>query len=288
MMQIKHLGFTYGKNTVNECRVLEDINFEIGVGQFIGIVGVSGSGKTTLIKHLNGLLKATSGDIIYQGKSIYDKKYILSHLRKEVGLVFQYPEKQLYGQTVLKDVCVGPINMGMSKGEAEESAKECLELVGISDEYYASSPFELSGGQKRCVAIAGVLAMQPKILVLDEPAAGLDPETRKNIFDLIEKIRKEKNITIVLVSHHMEDVAQYADRVIVLNEGKIYLDGTPKKVFSHTEELRNLGIGVPQVTALTEKIIKREVLPLESVAITVDDAEKMILKNWRNRRRKEV
>lgn len=166
MMKVEHLKFTYAKKTVDECRVLNDISFSVQEGEFIGLIGSSGSGKTTLIKHLNGLLKADSGTIYFQGQNIYDKKYILSKLRKEVGLVFQYPEQQLFGKTVLADVCFGPLNLGMTKEEAEKSAKECLELVGIGEAYYYTSPFDLSGGQKRCVAIAGILAMQPKILVL--------------------------------------------------------------------------------------------------------------------------
>ncbi|MGF0032371.1 energy-coupling factor transporter ATPase [Bariatricus sp. SGI.154] len=283
MMKVEHLRFTYGKGTVNECKVLDDISFEIREGEFIGLIGSSGSGKTTLIKHLNGLLKAESGTVWFQGQNIYDKKYVLSNLRKEVGLVFQYPEHQLFGRTVLSDTCFGPLNLGMTKEEAEESAKDCLELVGIDEAYYYASPFDLSGGQKRCVAIAGVLAMKPKILVMDEPAAGLDPETKHMVFDLVEKIRRERNIAIVLVSHHMEDVANYADKVLVLHEGRLALSGTPREIFSQTHFLREIGIGVPQITTATERLIQAGI-GLGHPAVTIDEAEDIILQAFSIRR----
>lgn len=275
-MQVKNLTFTYGKRTANECKVLDNISFEIRKGEFIGLIGSSGSGKTTLIKHLNGLLKADSGDILFNGLSIYDKKYVLSKLRKEVGLVFQYPEQQLFKNTVIADVSFGPLNMGMSHEEAEESARKSLELVGIDVSYYYVSPLELSGGQKRCVAIAGVLAMNPQILVMDEPAAGLDPGTRRSIYQLVEKIKKERNIAVVLVSHHMEDVAEYADRVFVLHDHKLVREGTVKEVFSQIDYLNSIGIGVPQITNVTENL-RLKGFPIEHAAITVDEAENMIL-----------
>ena len=276
MMQVKNLTFTYGKRTANECKVLDNISFEIRKGEFIGLIGSSGSGKTTLIKHLNGLLKADSGDILFNGLSIYDKKYVLSKLRKEVGLVFQYPEQQLFKNTVIADVSFGPLNMGMLHEEAEESARKSLELVGIDVSYYYVSPLELSGGQKRCVAIAGVLAMNPQILVMDEPAAGLDPGTRRSIYQLVEKIKKERNIAVVLVSHHMEDVAEYADRVFVLHDHKLVREGTVKEVFSQIDYLNSIGIGVPQITNVTENL-RLKGFPIEHAAITVDEAENMIL-----------
>ena len=203
MLQGKHITFSYQDPAKGKTDVLADVSFEIREHDFIGLIGASGSGKTTLIKHLNGLLKAESGEIFFKGKNIYSKKYPLSELRKKVGLVFQYPEQQLFGRTILKDVMYGPLNLGMSEEEAGKSAKESLELVGIPEEYYQMSPMELSGGQKRCAAIAGVLAMQPEILVLDEPAAGLDPETKHEIFELLCRIREKRNNAIVLVSHHM-------------------------------------------------------------------------------------
>lgn len=276
MMTVKNLTFTYGKGTANECKVLDDVSFEIKEGEFIGLIGSSGSGKTTLIKHLNGLLKADSGDILFQGQSIYNKKYVLSKLRKEVGLIFQYPEQQLFKNTVLSDVSFGPENLGMSKEEAAEAAKRSLELVGIDEEYYYVSPLEMSGGQKRCVAIAGILAMNPKILVMDEPAAGLDPATRHMIYQLVDKIRREENIAIVLVSHHMEDVAKYADKVLVLHENRLVRNGSVREVFSEAEYLESIGIGVPQITRVSEKLMKMG-LALEHPAVTVEEAEVLIL-----------
>ena len=261
MLQGKHITFSYPEPAKGKTDVLADVSFEIREHDFIGLIGASGSGKTTLIKHLNGLLKAESGEIFFKGKNIYSKKYPLSELRKKVGLVFQYPEQQLFGRTILKDVMYGPLNLGMSEEEAGKSAKESLELVGISEEYYQMSPMELSGGQKRCVAIAGVLAMQPEILVLDEPAAGLDPETKHEIFELLCRIREKRNNAIVLVSHHMEDVAQFANRVWVMYKGKIAMDGTPEEVYSRVEELEKMNIGIPQITHLTYLLIK-EGIPL--------------------------
>ncbi len=283
LMQIEHLKFTYAPGTVNECPVLHDVSFEIGEGEYIGLIGSSGSGKTTLMKHLNGLLKASSGDIRFLGTSIYEKNYRLSHLRKEVGLVFQYPEQQLFGRTVFMDVCVGPKNLGMSEEEVKASARDALELVGIDESLYDRSPFELSGGQKRCVAIAGVLAMKPRILIMDEPAAGLDPQTKYMIFDLVERIKEESRLTIIQVSHHMEDVAQYADRILVLDEGRLVLQGTPEEIFTETDKLRELGIGVPQITSATEKLLKAG-LPLPRPAVSVEEAEVMIRKAFDEKR----
>lgn len=277
MLQGKHITFSYPDSAKGKIDVLKDVSFEIKEHDFIGLIGTSGSGKTTLIKHLNGLLRAESGEILFNGENIYSKKYPISKLRKEVGLVFQYPEQQLFGRTILKDVMYGPLNLGMNEEEAEKSAKESLELVGISKDYYQMSPMELSGGQKRCVAIAGVLAMQPEILVLDEPAAGLDPETKNEIFELLCRIREERNNAIVLVSHHMEDVAQFANRVWVMHEGKLAMDGTPEEVYARVEELENMHIGIPQITHLTYSLIK-EGLPLPRPAISVEEAEEMLVR----------
>ena len=255
MLQGKHITFSYSDSAKGKIDVLKDVSFEIREHDFIGLIGTSGSGKTTLIKHLNGLLKAESGEIFFNGENIYSKKYPISKLRKEDG----------------------PLNLGMSEEEAEKSAVESLKLVGISKEYYHLSPMELSGGQKRCVAIAGVLAMQPEILVLDEPAAGLDPETKNEIFELLCRIRKERNNAIVLVSHHMEDVAQFANRVWVMHEGKIAMDGTPEEVYGRVEELEEMHIGIPQITHLTYSLIQ-EGLPLPRPAINVADAEEMLVR----------
>lgn len=282
MLRGKQLYFTYGSGTANEKKVLADISFQIKKGDFIGLIGASGSGKTTLVKHMNGLLRATSGELYFCGENVYGRKYPLSKLRKEVGLVFQYPEQQLFEKTVLRDVMYGACNLGMTKEEAEASARKSLRQVGIDESYYHTSPLELSGGQKRSVAIAGVLAMNPSILILDEPAAGLDPYTKCQVFNLIHSIQKERGLAVVLVSHHMEDVAKYANQVWVMHEGCLVLTGSPEEVFFQTMRLRDLHIGVPQITSVTEKIIECG-LPLERPAISLDDAENMILQmlNWR-------
>ena len=234
---LEHVNYIYSPGTAYEKRALNDISLEIGQGQFVGIIGHTGSGKSTLIQHLNGLMKATSGDILYDGQSIYAEGYDMRKLRSQVGLVFQYPEHQLFEVDVISDVCFGPKNQGLSEEESEKNAREALELVGFPEKYYKQSPFELSGGQKRRVAIAGVLAMKPKVLILDEPTAGLDPKGRDEILDQIAKLHKETGMTVVLVSHSMEDVARYVDRIIVMNKGEKMLDSTPKEVFRHYKEL---------------------------------------------------
>lgn len=276
MLQVKNLSFSYRKEGEENREILHHISCEINAGDYIGLIGSSGCGKTTLVKHFNGLLKASSGEIFFENRDIYEKNYPLSFLRKEVGLVFQYPEHQLFGKTVLSDVMYGPLNLGMTEADAEESARESLKLVGIQETHFSNSPFELSGGQKRCVAIAGILAMHPKILILDEPAAGLDPETKHMIFRLIDRIRTEKKIAIVFVSHHMEDVAKYANQVWVLHQGELALQGTPEEVFSQVGFLKEIGVGIPQVTDLTMKLMEED-LPFARPAVTVEDAEKMIL-----------
>ncbi|MGN0293137.1 MAG: energy-coupling factor transporter ATPase [Lachnospiraceae bacterium] len=276
IFRVERIGYTYGTGTVNECKALKDISFEVHKGECIGLIGASGSGKTTLIRHLNGLLKADTGEIYFENQNIYDRKYNLTQLRRKVGLVFQYPENQLFGRTVLDDVCYGPMNLGMSRAEAEQSAKTCLELVGIDEKHYASSPFDLSGGEKRKAAIAGVLAMHPKVLVLDEPAAGLDPATKHKIFDMLNRLKTELQIAIILVSHHMEDVAEYTDKVLVLENGMLALSGTPEEVFLHTEYLRRIGIGIPQITDATEKMIQKGI-PLPHPATMVKQAEEWLM-----------
>ena len=245
---LEHVNYIYSPGTAYEKRALNDISLEIGQGQFVGIIGHTGSGKSTLIQHLNGLMKATSGDILYDGQSIYAEGYDMRKLRSQVGLVFQYPEHQLFEVDVISDVCFGPKNQGLSEEESEKNAREALELVGFPEKYYKQSPFELSGGQKRRVAIAGVLAMKPKVLILDEPTAGLDPKGRDEILDQIAKLHKETGMTVVLVSHSMEDVARYVDRIIVMNKGEKMLDSTPKEVFRHYKELEEVGLAAPQVT----------------------------------------
>lgn len=249
-IRIEHLNYVYSADTAFEKHALSDINLEISDGQFIGVIGHTGSGKSTLIQHLNGLLKATSGTIYYNDKNIYEEGYDMKALRSKVGLVFQYPEHQLFEADVFSDVCFGPKNLGLSKEEVEARAYEALRLVGLKEKHYKKSPFELSGGQKRRVAIAGILAMEPDVLVLDEPTAGLDPKGRDDILDQVAKLHREKKITVILVSHSMEDVARYVERIIVMNKGHVLFDNTPREVFKHYKELESVGLAAPQVTYL--------------------------------------
>lgn len=276
MLKGKNISFSYSDPAKGPVKILDNISFQINSGDFIGLIGPSGSGKTTFIKHLNGLLKADCGELLFDGRNIYEKKYPLSKLRKDVGLVFQYPEHQLFGRTVLKDVMYGPLNLGMTEADAEKSAIDSLKLVGIAEDCFSMSPMELSGGQKRCAAIAGVLAMQPKILVLDEPAAGLDPETKRDIFEILERVREQRNAAIVLVSHHMEDVARFANRVWVMHNGKIAMDDTPTKVYKRVEELEEMNVGIPQITHLTYILIQKGI-PMPDTAISVSEAEEMLM-----------
>ncbi len=249
-IKIEHLNYIYSSGTVFEQQALKDINLELPDGQFIGIIGHTGSGKSTLIQHLNGLLKATSGTITYNGENIYAEGYKMKDLRSRVGLVFQYPEYQLFETDVFTDVCFGPKNLGLEKDEIERRAAEALTLVGLGEEYYRVSPFELSGGQKRRAAIAGILAMEPEVLVLDEPTAGLDPKGRDDILEQVARLHREKKITVILVSHSMEDVARYVERIIVMNQGEVLYDDTPKSVFRHYKELEAVGLAAPQETYL--------------------------------------
>ena len=247
-IKIEHLNYVYGQGTAFEQQALKDVNLEIQDGQFIGLIGHTGSGKSTLIQHLNGLIRATDGAIYYNGKNIYDDGYDMRALRSRVGLVFQYPEHQLFEIDVFTDVCFGPKNQGLSKEETQSRAREALTMVGLDESFYKQSPFELSGGQKRRVAIAGVLAMEPEVLILDEPTAGLDPRGRDEILDQIERLHHEKKMTILLVSHSMEDIAKYVDRILVMNHGEKVFDDTPKEVFKHYRELEAIGLAAPQIT----------------------------------------
>lgn len=251
---LDHINYIYGADTGTPVHALKDVSLDIPNGQFIGIIGHTGSGKSTLMQHLNGLVKATSGAIYYDDKNIYDKGYNLKNLRTKVGLVFQYPEHQLFEDTVLKDVSFGPKNLKLDKKECELRAYEALKKVGFPDDLIYASPFELSGGQKRRVAIAGVLAMKPEVLILDEPTAGLDPMGQKEILNLIAGLRDESGMTIMLVSHSMEDVAEYVDRIIVMNHGEVFLDDTPKEVFKHYKELEGIGLAAPQVTYIMHEL----------------------------------
>lgn len=237
----------YGEDTSMPVMALNNISLVIPDGQFIGIIGHTGSGKSTLAQHLNGLMKATSGNIYFNGADIDDSDFDKKGLRSKVGLVFQYPEHQLFETDVFTDVCFGPKNLGLSKKETELRAYEALKLVGLEDEYFYQSPFDLSGGQKRRAAIAGVLAMKPQVLVLDEPTAGLDPKGRDEILDQISKLKHETGMTVILVSHSMEDVAKYVDRIIVMNKGSVIYDDEPREVFRHYERLEQIGLAAPQV-----------------------------------------
>ena len=275
-MKLKKVSYVYSEGDAFEKKALDEISLEIPDGQFVGIIGHTGSGKSTLIQHLNGLLRATSGAIYYDGENIYQEGYDMRTLRSKVGLVFQYPEHQLFEVDVFSDVCFGPKNLGLSKEEVEERAKKALTQVGLDESYYKKSPFELSGGQKRRVAIAGILAMHPQVLILDEPTAGLDPKGRDEILDQVALLQKERKITVILVSHSMEDVARYVDRIIVVNDGKILFDDTPKQVFQHYKELESVGLAAPQVTYVV-KALKEKGWDIDTTATTVEEAKEAIL-----------
>ena len=259
-----------------EVAALKDVNLVIPDGQFIGLIGHTGSGKSTLVQHLNGLVKATEGRILFHGEDIYGVGYDMRRLRSKVGLVFQYPEHQLFEVDVLSDVCFGPRNQGLTKEEAEEKARAALAMVGLGEEFYHQSPFELSGGQKRRAAIAGVLAMEPEIVVLDEPTAGLDPRGRDEILDQISLLHKERGISIVLVSHSMEDVARYVKRIVVMNHGEVLFDNAPQEVFRHYKELEKVGLAAPQVTYIMHAL-KEKGLSVDENATTIEEARDSIL-----------
>ena len=270
-IEIKNVNYLYSQGTSYEMHALKNVNLEIPDGQFVGLIGHTGSGKSTLTQHLNGLVKATSGHIYYNGEDIYDEKFSLKKLRSKVGLVFQYPEHQLFETEVLADVCFGPKNLGFTKEEAEEKAKAALRMVGMGEEYDKSSPFELSGGQKRRVAIAGVLAMDPEVLILDEPTAGLDPRGRDEVLDQVSALQRSRGITVILVSHSMEDVAKYVDRLIVMNQGEVRFDGRPVEVFHHYKELEEIGLAAPQTTYLMQEL-KKQGADVNTDATTVEEA----------------
>ncbi len=273
---LDHVSHVYEEGTSMEAAALKDVNLVIPDGQFIGLIGHTGSGKSTLVQHLNGLMKPTSGYVYYNGADIHEDGFDRKDLRSKVGLVFQYPEHQLFETDVFRDVCFGPKNMGLETKEVQLRAYGALKQVGLADEYFYQSPFDLSGGQKRRVAIAGVLAMKPEVLILDEPTAGLDPRGRDEILDQIALLRRETGITVVLVSHSMEDVAKYVDRIIVMNQGSVMFDDEPGKVFRHYQELEEVGLAAPQVTYIMQEL-KKNGLDVKTDAITVGDARDRIL-----------
>ncbi len=279
---LNEVEYVYGKGTVFEKVALYDVSLKIDDGEFIGLIGHTGSGKSTLIQHLNGLLVPTSGGVYYNGEDINDKDYSKKKLRGKVSIVFQYPEQQLFEKTVLDDVKFGPGNLGLEPLEVDMRAFQALKQVGITDDLLDVSPLELSGGQKRRVAIAGVLAMEPEVLILDEPTAGLDPEGRDDLLQLIKKLHEERGITVIVVSHSMEDMGKYAKRLVVLNGGTIFLDGAPEHVFSHYRELEKIGLRAPQVTYVMEGLVDRGIR-LPHNAINVGQAVEAIMKCYDNK-----
>ena len=285
-IQVEDLCYTYGEGTALERQALKHVSFEIQDGEFVGLIGHTGSGKSTLIQHLNGLIKPTSGDIKYQGVSIYRQGYKLKDLRSKVGLVFQYPEYQLFEADIFTDVCFGPKNLGLPQEEVEKRARHALKLVGMDEKFYKQSPFELSGGQKRRVAIAGVLAMRPEMMILDEPTVGLDPQGRDEILGQIERLNREHGLTILVVSHSMEDRARYVDRIMVMNDGVKMFDDTPKEVFRHYKELEAIGLAAPQITYVVQGLRERGI-PIDDAITTVEEAWEAILALYNKRREKQ-
>ena len=265
------VNYVYSEGSGFEKKALDDVSLTIDKGEFIGLIGHTGSGKSTLTQHLNGLLRATSGNIYYDGQDIYEKGFVMKNLRSKVGLVFQYPEHQLFESDVFTDVCFGPKNLGLDKKDVELRAFEALEMVGFPQELFYNSPFELSGGQKRRAAIAGVLAMKPEVLILDEPTSGLDPKGRDEILDQIKKLHEETGITVILVSHSMEDVAKYVGRLIVLDHGRVMYDDIPKKVFRNYRELEKIGLAAPQLTYIMNDL-KANGFDVDTDAITMEEA----------------
>ena len=271
ILSLRGLNYVYSPGTAYEKQAMKDVNLDIWQGEFIGIIGHTGSGKSTLIQHLDGLIRATSGELYFDGENIYKEGYSMKALRQQVGLVFQYPEHQLFEADVLSDVCFGPKNQGLSEEECKKRAKEALEMVGFPESLYNASPFDLSGGQKRRAAIAGVLAMRPKVLVLDEPTAGLDPKGRDDILDQIALLQKTTHMTVILVSHSMEDVAKYVDRIIVMNHGEKIFDDTPKQVFRHYKRLEEVGLAAPEVTYLMHEL-RESGVPVSTDITLVEEA----------------
>ena len=277
ILQIKNLTHTYGQGTPFCRSAIQDVNFEVREGEFLGLIGHTGSGKSTLIQHLNGLLKPTSGQILLHGRDIWAEPKKIRNVRFQVGLVFQYPEYQLFEETVYKDIAFGPKNQGKTGAELDRAVREAARLVGLRDNQLEKSPFELSGGQKRRVALAGVMAMEPEILVLDEPTAGLDPAGRENLMANIQDYHRNKNRTIILVSHSMDEIAQNVDRIVVMKSAHVLMQGTPAEVFARAEELLSAGLDVPQVTRLAMALRDRG-LPIDPAVYTAADLERQLLR----------
>jgi len=276
-IKINHLTHIYNEGTTFEKVALNDVNIEIKTGEFIGLIGHTGSGKSTLIQHLNGIIYPTHGEILLDGENIHKDKLKLKEVRRRIGLAFQYPEYQLFEMTVYKDVAFGPTNLGWSKEKIHESVVDALNIVGISPDIYEKSPFELSGGQKRRVAIAGVLAMNPEVLILDEPTAGLDPKGRDEILAAIRKLHEERGITVILVSHSMEDVAKLVDRIIVMHRGQVAMTGTPREIFAHPMELEQMGLAAPQVSYVFAQL-KAKGYDVPTDVYTVEEAKEALLR----------
>ena len=276
ILEIKNLTHTYGAGTPFRRSAVENVSFAVEPGEFLGVIGHTGSGKSTLIQHMNGLLKPTSGQILLEGKDIWAEPKNIRTVRFQVGLVFQYPEYQLFEETVYKDISFGPRNQGKTGEELDHAVREAARLVGLRDEHLDKSPFELSGGQKRRVALAGVLAMEPKVLVLDEPTAGLDPAGRENLMANIREYHRHKDATILLVSHSMDEIARNADRILVLKSGHILMSGPPSEVFARAEELLTAGLDVPQITRVAMALRDRG-LPIDPAVYTVEALERQLL-----------
>lgn len=281
LIEIKNLTHIYSEGLPFEKRAIDDINIKIEENEFIGLIGHTGSGKSTFIQHLNGLLKPSSGEIIVDGMKVDKSSSNLTELRKKIGLVFQYPEYQLFEETIERDIAFGPGNLDLSEEEVLRRVKSSMDSVGLDYETYKDkSPFELSGGLKRRVAIAGVLAMEPMVLILDEPTAGLDPRGRDEILSEIKSIHEKRKITVILVSHSMEDVAKIAERIIVMDEGKVFLDSNPREIFRNEDKLLSVGLGIPQITSLM-RTLKKKGLDINEDSITVEEAKESLIKYLR-------
>ncbi|MGM0396289.1 MAG: energy-coupling factor transporter ATPase [Bacillota bacterium] len=284
IIQLKDVDYIYNPGTPFEKKALDNINLSIEEGEFIGLIGHTGSGKSTLVQHLNGLMKPTKGKIIIDGQDLSSKETKMKSVRQKVGLVFQYPEHQLFEESIYKDIAFGPKNLGLSEDEVDIRVREAMDLVGLDfEELKERSPFELSGGQKRRVAIAGVIAMKPKVLILDEPTAGLDPQGRDDILDEIRKIYDKEKITIILVSHSMEDIARLVNRIFVMHRGKIALDGSTREIFSKTDQLEEMGLGIPQITKFM-KIFKEKGNIVRDDVLTIEEAKEEILNYLRSKK----